>query len=82
MDLLKKEFVSCVTLFDLKLSEGELTVYADCLKFMLAHCSDEQINQETVCESKEELSWYLDDLLELIKSMENKEYLPDRYKNL
>jgi len=82
MELLKKEFISCVTLFDLKLSEGEITVYADCLKFILTHLSDEEINQKTVCSSKEELSWYLDDLLQLIKSMEHKEYLPDHYKNL
>ncbi|HEY0211557.1 hypothetical protein [Acerihabitans sp.] len=82
MELLKEEFVSCVTLFDIRLSESEITVLTDCLSLILTHCSDEQINQETVCDSKEELSWYRDDLLGLIKAMEHKEYLPEKYKNI
>lgn len=46
MDLLKQEYVAnAVTLFDLRLSEGEITVYLDCINFMLKNCSDEQINQ-------------------------------------
>lgn len=80
MDLLKEEFISCVTLFDLRLSESEITILTDCLSLVLAHCSDEQINQETVCESKEELSWYRDDLLELIKAVKHKEFLPEKIK--
>ncbi|MGM3223637.1 hypothetical protein [Dickeya zeae] len=82
MELLETKFISCVTLLDVRLSEGEVTVLADCLNFMLNNCSDEQINQETECESKEELSWYRNSLLELLKAIENKEYLPERYKNL
>ncbi len=82
MDLLKEDFISCVTLFDVRLSESEITVLTDCLNLILAHCSDEQINKETVCENKEELSWYRDDLLGLLKAMKHKEFLPEKFKNI
>lgn len=82
MDVLKKEYISGITLFDLRLSEGEITVYADCLNFVLEYCSEERVIAETDCESKEELSWHRDRLLELFKLMECKEYLPERYKHL
>jgi len=81
MDLLKQEYIAnAVTLFDLRCSEGEITVYLDCINFILENCSDEQVNQYTVCMNKEELSWYKDDLLKLLQGIEHKEYLPDRYK--
>ncbi|MDF7669634.1 hypothetical protein PT276_00195 [Orbaceae bacterium ESL0721] len=81
MDLLKQEYVAnAVTLTDLRLSESEITIYLDCMNFMLENCSDEQINQYTACIDKEELSWFRDDLLEIIKKIEHKEFLPDRYK--
>ncbi|OCG79140.1 hypothetical protein A9G42_13000 [Gilliamella sp. Nev6-6] len=81
MDLLKQEYVAnAVTLFDLRLSESEITIYLDCINFMLEYCSDEQINQYTACMDKEELSWRRDDLLVLIKSIEHKDFIPDRYK--
>ncbi|MBG6030525.1 hypothetical protein I5E97_05605 [Proteus hauseri] len=82
MDLLKQEYVAnAVTLFDLRLSESEITIYLDCINFMLENCTDEQINQNTICMDKEELSWKRDSLLVLLKGMEHKEYLPDRYKD-
>ncbi|OCG24621.1 hypothetical protein A9G45_08505 [Gilliamella sp. HK2] len=81
MELLKQEYVAnAVTLFDLRLSESEITIYLDCINFMLEYCSDEQINQYTACMDKEELSWRRDDLLALIKSIEHKDFIPDRYK--
>ncbi|OCG17208.1 hypothetical protein [Gilliamella sp. WF3-4] len=81
MDLLKQEYVAnAVTLFDLRLSESEITIYLDCINFMLEYCSDKQINQYTACMDKEELSWRRDDLLVLIKSIEHKDFIPDRYK--
>ncbi|OCG15034.1 hypothetical protein [Gilliamella sp. WF3-4] len=85
MDLLKQEYVAnAVTLFDLRLSESEITIYLDCINFMLEYCSDEQINQSInqyiACMDKEELSWRRDDLLVLIKSIEHKDFIPDRYK--
>lgn len=81
MDLLKQEYVAnAVTLFDLRLSESEITIYLDCINFMLGNCTNEQINQHTVCMDKEELSWARDNLLEILKGVEHKEYLPDRYK--
>ncbi|MEQ4925530.1 hypothetical protein [Proteus hauseri] len=82
MDLLKQEYVAnAVTLFDIRLSESEITIYLDCINFMLENCTDEQINQNTICMDKEELSWKRDSLLALLKGMEHKEYLPDRYKD-
>jgi hypothetical protein len=81
MDLLKQEYVAnAVTLFDLRLSESEITIYLDCVNFMLEYCTNEQINQHTEFMDKEELSWVRDDLLALIKSIEHKDFIPDRYK--
>lgn len=80
MDLLKQEYVAnAVTLFDLRLSEDELTIYLDCINFMLESCSDEQIYKYMKMD-KEELLWRRNDLLELLQGMEHKEYLPDKYK--
>lgn len=81
MDLLKQEYVAnAVTLFDLRLSEGEITLYADCLAFVMSKCSDKEIAQYTECENKEELSWFKDDLVELLRTIEHKDFLPHRYK--
>ncbi|GBO48828.1 hypothetical protein [Pectobacterium versatile] len=83
MELLKKEYVgNAVTLFDVRLSEGEVTLYADCLELVIRVCSDNDISQNTECESKEELSWFKDSLVDLLKSIEHKDYLPERYKKL
>ncbi|OCG24609.1 hypothetical protein A9G45_08500 [Gilliamella sp. HK2] len=80
MDLLRQEYVAnAVTLFDLRLSESEITIYLDCINFMLEYCSDEQIYNYMQMD-KEELSWRRDDLLALIKSIEHKDFIPDRYK--
>ncbi|OCG43270.1 hypothetical protein A9G28_00770 [Gilliamella sp. Fer1-1] len=80
MDLLKQEYVAnAVTLFDLRLSEDEITIYLDCINFILENCSNEQIYNYMQMD-KEELSWRRDDLLVLIKSIEHKDFIPDRYK--
>ncbi|QYM97689.1 hypothetical protein FGI04_18010 [Dickeya ananatis] len=83
MDVLKTNYVPGVnvTLFDVRLSESEVVIFSDCLNYVLKNCSDEQVNQLTECSSREELSWFLADLLNLMKSMEHNEYIPDRYKN-
>ncbi|MBA5235551.1 hypothetical protein H2Y54_03145 [Pectobacterium aroidearum] len=83
MELLKKEYVgNAVTLFDVRLSEGEVTLYADCLDLIIKVCSDNDISKNTECESKEELSWFKDSLVDLLKLIEHKDYLPERYKKL
>ncbi|QXB07823.1 hypothetical protein I6L80_20810 (plasmid) [Providencia rettgeri] len=84
MDILKINYISeaDVTLFDIRLSESEVIIYADCLNYVLSHLSDEQIYEKTECSNQKELSHYLEDLKTLIKSMEHKSYLPDRYKDL
>ncbi|WP_025121285.1 MULTISPECIES: hypothetical protein [unclassified Serratia (in: enterobacteria)] len=82
MDLLQKECIASVTLFDLRASEGELMVYEGCIDFVLSHCSDEEIYKITGCADKEGLSFYKDELLRLIKIIERPEYLPERYKNI
>ena len=84
MDVIKVDYIhgGDVTLFDVRLSESEVVVFSDCLNYVLENCSDEQINRLTECSSKEELSWFLEDLLNLLKAVEHKKYLPDRYKNL
>lgn len=84
MDILKINYIpeADVTLFDIRLSESEVVIYTDCLNYVLTHLSDEQIYEKTECSNKQELSHYLADLKNLMKSMENRRYLPDRYKDL
>lgn len=81
MDILNKECISTVTLFDLKVSEGELMVFADCLKIVMENYSDSEIADMTVCESKEELSYFLAGVTEVLKEMVRQDYLPDRFKS-
>ncbi|MEQ4925327.1 hypothetical protein [Proteus hauseri] len=84
MDTLKISYISeaDVTLFDVRLSESEIIIYTDCLKYVLTHLTDNEIYKETEYSSKQELSHYLNDLKDLINSMEHKKYLPVRYKNI
>ncbi|HDS1239213.1 hypothetical protein OCJ35_20520 [Pluralibacter gergoviae] len=83
MELLKKEYVAnAVTLFDVRLSEGEITLYADCLDLVMRICSEQDISLNTECETKEELSWFKDSLVDLLKLIEHKDFLPERYKSL
>jgi hypothetical protein len=81
MELLKQEEIASVTMFDLRLSEGELMVYENCIEFVLNSCSEEQLYELTGCENREELSSYKDDLRNLIKTIINKQYLPEKYKD-
>ncbi|WP_028590997.1 hypothetical protein [Paenibacillus massiliensis] len=80
MELLKHEEIASVTLFDLRLSEGELMVYENCIEFVLNSCSEEELYELTGCENREELASYQDDLRYLIKSVINNKYLPKKYK--
>ena len=52
MDILSKECIASVTLFDVRGSEGELMVFADCMRIVMEHYTDSQIAEMTVCESK------------------------------
>ncbi|NUU74528.1 hypothetical protein HP552_04575 [Paenibacillus xylanilyticus] len=81
MEVLKQDEIASVTLFDLRLSEGELMVYADCIEFVLNHCSEEQLYELTGCENRVELVSYYDDLKNLIKTVINKKCLPEKYKD-
>ncbi|REK69238.1 hypothetical protein [Paenibacillus paeoniae] len=81
MELLKQEEIASVTLFDLKLSEGELMVYENCIEFVLNNCSEEYLYKLTGCENREELASYQQDLNNLIKTIINKKYLPEKYKD-
>ncbi len=81
MDILNKECIATVTLFDLKVAESELMVFADCIKIVMENYSDSEIADMTVCESKEELSYFLAGGTEVLKEMVRQDYLPDRFKS-
>lgn len=76
----EKECIASVTLFELRLSEGEMMVYADCMRIIKERFCDSEIASLTVCESKEELSHFLEDMLDALKLVERQEYVPDRFK--
>ncbi|USG64636.1 hypothetical protein NDK47_21250 [Brevibacillus ruminantium] len=80
MEYLAHKEVASVTLFDLRLSEGELMVYEGCIEFVLKNCVDSEIFRITGCSSREELQSYQDDLKDLVRAYVLKEYLPDKFK--
>ncbi|MFJ3049047.1 hypothetical protein [Pseudomonas nitroreducens] len=80
MELVSEEVNDSVTLFNLKLSEGELVLYLDCLNYMIGNSDDNKVSLLTECSSVEELSWYRDDINSLLKNMKKKDFLPDRYR--
>jgi hypothetical protein len=72
--------IASVTLFNLKLSEGELMVYESCIEYVLKNCNQSEVFKLTGCSSKEELKSYQDDLRDLIKSYVLREYLPEKFR--
>ncbi|MFF2482314.1 hypothetical protein [Paenibacillus sp. NPDC058071] len=80
MELIKQEDIASVSLFDLRLSEGELMVYESCIEYVLNNCNENDLYDLTGCENREELTTYQIDLKNLIKSLVNKNYLLEKYK--
>jgi hypothetical protein len=80
MDYLSHEEVADVTLFNLRLSEGELMLYEGCIDFVLKNCDESTLYDLVGCETKEELRSFQDDLKEIIKLYVQKEFLPEKYQ--
>lgn len=80
MELLKKEEISSVILFDLQLSESELMAFEACVRFVFEHLDSEKIEKISDC-TKEELGWMQEELVSLITSSMLPQYLPSRYKS-
>ncbi|MBG9775991.1 hypothetical protein O0555_18035 [Brevibacillus laterosporus] len=81
MEYLGHKEIASVTLFELKLSEGELMVYEGCIDYVLKVCDDDEILQLTGCSTKEELKSYQDELKQMIRRYVLKEFLPSKYKD-
>ncbi|QXI31127.1 hypothetical protein [Pseudomonas vanderleydeniana] len=81
MDVLKKERVGEEVYFDIRFSEGEFMVYADCLRVLIEEFSDVDVVAVTGGETKLELLGLYDDLVGLLRGMERLEYLPDRFRS-
>ena len=79
IELLKREEIASVTLFDLRLSESELMAYEACIKYVIENCNENEAHKLTDC-TKDELGWLQEDLKELIINNMLEEYLPQRYK--
>lgn len=80
MEYLGHNEIASVTLFDLKLSEGELMVYEGCIDFTLKNCDEEALYDLVGCETKEELRSFQNDLKKLIKLYVQEKFLPEKYK--
>lgn len=78
MDYISHKEVSSVHLFELRMSEGELMVYENCINFVLNNCKEEKIYDLIGCESKEELKSFQKDLELFIKKYVQEEYLPEK----
>ncbi len=80
MDYLSHEEIADVTLFSLRLSEGELMLYECCIDFVLKNCDEKALYDLVGCETKEELKSFQSDLKEIIKLYVQKEFLPEKYQ--
>ncbi len=74
-----REIVS-ITLFDLRLSEGELMLYEACIEYVLKTCVEEKIQQITGCSTREELESYQNELREMIRKYVLSDFLSDKYR--
>ncbi|NLL66861.1 MAG: hypothetical protein GX236_04065 [Clostridiaceae bacterium] len=80
MDYLSHEEVADVTLFNLRLSEGELMLYEGCIDFVLKNCDESALYDLVGCETREELRSFQNDLIKIIKLYVQKEFLPEKYQ--
>ena len=79
MYLIKHDDSSGVSMFQLELSEGELTLYESCLYYVLTHCPEQDLYDQVGCENNNELSIFQEDLLRLLIKHVDKRSLPERY---
>jgi hypothetical protein len=66
MDFYSHEEIAHIKLFHIRISDAELQLYEQCLYHILHNCDDEEIRTITNCISKEELSWFWQDIAELV----------------
>ncbi|MDE9444377.1 hypothetical protein KKJ04_01805 [Xenorhabdus bovienii] len=58
MKTLKKECVSGVTFFDIRMSEKEIAILLGCLNDILINHSDKQLNEKIKHRNENKISWY------------------------
>jgi hypothetical protein len=90
MELLNKQQVASVVLFDLRFSEGEIQYLADSIRYLLENLSDEEMHSvfndeagkslESSKESRLFAEGLYEDLMDLIKAYCKEEYLEKRFK--
>ncbi|WP_155271841.1 hypothetical protein [Xenorhabdus bovienii] len=68
MKILKKECISGVTSFDVRMSTGEIVTLISCINDLLDYCSNEQVNEKILCRNEKMLREYRTSLFELLKS--------------
>ncbi|MDE9444380.1 hypothetical protein KKJ04_01820 [Xenorhabdus bovienii] len=71
MKILKKECISGVTSFDVRMSTGEIVTLISCINDLLDYLSNEQVNEKILCKNEEILQKYRDSLFELFNSKQS-----------
>ncbi|MDR2345124.1 MAG: hypothetical protein LBE18_03580 [Planctomycetaceae bacterium] len=66
MDYYLHEEIAHIKLFQVRISDSELQLYEQCLYHILNNCDDKEIRSVTNCISKKELSWFWQDIAELV----------------
>ncbi|AFI88500.1 hypothetical protein EXT68_23395 [Pectobacterium parmentieri] len=79
MYLLKHSNYSGVSMFQLEMSEGEMTLYESCLHYVLTNCCERGLYEMVGCEDKEELKGFQEAILRLLVKYADHEILPKRY---
>lgn len=91
MDFLGSKEIATVTLFDVRISEGEMQFLADTLNYILQGKTDEELfeiyklNEVSLMESPEETREFIEDryneFMKLIKMHCRTDILPERVKS-
>jgi len=79
MYLLKHDDSSGVSMFQIEMSDGEMTLYESCLHYVLTNCPEEKLYELVGCEDKGELRSFQEALLRLLVKYAEHDLLPRRY---
>jgi hypothetical protein len=92
MNLLKAEDIVSVTIFEIRLSEGELQMFSDAFSYLLKTLDDKKLNdvfateeEGTLMENLTETRFFIEDrykeMMSMIKNNCREEFLPKRFRD-
>jgi hypothetical protein len=66
MDYCSHEEIAFSKIFNIRISDNELQLYEQCIYYVLNNCDDKGVYATTGCMSRKELSWFWQEVAELV----------------